>query len=246
VELREVAPQGGDLVELGGVLGEDDLCLRVAEDEGDVVGDGGGVDGDGGGGGVHDPVVRQDPLVAGRRGDGDALFGVHAEGHEPGADLGGLTAQFRPGDGLPAVVGERVAEGAPVGGEGDAPAQHVAHGGDVGVEGDGGHGVLLICAISPTIAKSDVVRITVEFRFTDASRRGWCRRAAARRATMVLHGEQRHHHRRHHRHRHRHDPREGGAYRPRPSPGAQRAEPRDDRRDRRRVRPLPPRRRQHR
>jgi len=137
LDLGQLVAQTGDLGELLGTLHEDDLRVGVVEDELHVVGDGGGVDGDGRRRGVHDPVVRQYPLVAGGAGDGDPVLGLDAEADESGADLGRLDPELCPGHDVPAAVLGREAVGPTVRGGGDTAAEHVADGLYRGVEVDG-------------------------------------------------------------------------------------------------------------
>ena len=123
--------RGGDAAQLGdllGVLGEDDLALGVAEDERDVVVDRRRVDRRRDAAGDHDAEVGQGPLVAGGRGEGDAVLGPDAQRDEPGTDRVDRLLDLGPGDGDPLVAGLAdlgVHERVRVGGRRDAVTEEV-------------------------------------------------------------------------------------------------------------------------
>ena len=127
---RGVGADAAQLLELLGVLGEDDLGAGVGDDERDVVGHRRRVDRRRRAPRHHDGEVGQGPLVARARGDRDAVLGLDAQRHQTSADLADDDVELGPGDGDPLVTrpgDHRVQVGGPVGGGSDAVAEHVPH-----------------------------------------------------------------------------------------------------------------------
>ena len=103
-QARGTRPILDQLRQLLGVLGEDDPRLRIGQDEGGVLGVRAGVDGGGCGAGAHDGQVGEHPLIAGSRGDPDALFGLDTEREQSGGQSFDLFLRFPPRFRYPVAV----------------------------------------------------------------------------------------------------------------------------------------------
>ncbi len=103
-DVGDLLASATQLLDLIGVLGEHDARARVGEDVDDVGELARRVHGRRRRASEHVAQVREDPLQAGRGGDGDAVLGVHAERDEARRDLTGVRVGLRPRHRLPGAT----------------------------------------------------------------------------------------------------------------------------------------------
>ena len=118
-----------DLLDLALVLGEEEACVGVPEDVGDVSVAGARVDGGRGASGEHDGHVRQDPVEPGVGRDRDPLLRLEAQREQAARQLLGVVVGLLPGQRSPTgVVGQRGPECLSVRGRADPVENHVRDG----------------------------------------------------------------------------------------------------------------------
>ncbi len=113
-------------VDLGLILGDHDTASRVGDDERDVAGGGLRVHRGGGRPGAQHGQIDQDPLIACRRRQGDAVLGGDAQRDQPRREGPDAVVDLLPGDTLPAVL-VPIPERLGVRGGRDAIKKHPGH-----------------------------------------------------------------------------------------------------------------------
>ncbi len=145
VQRRRLRLVVAQLVDLAGVLGEDDLDVGVRDDVRDVRGHRGRVDRGGRGRGEDAGQVALDPFEPGTGGDAHPLLGLDAQGDQPGGAAADKVFGLLPGHGPP-TIGGRGPEGLAIWRRGDAVEEHlcemflaVAEQRELGTVGNGLH-----------------------------------------------------------------------------------------------------------